>query len=79
MGGDETRLSEMSEGLPRAHVGHPDVQWVNAYPASLAAGPSRSTTASALRVVAKDFLGASLTKCLGRRYEPLRSGGCGQS
>ena len=57
MGGDKTRRSESSAGIPLAHVGNSDVQWANAYLASLAAGPSRSTTASALRVVAKDFFG----------------------
>ncbi len=36
---------------------HPDFQWAEAYLASLAVGPSRSTTESALRVVARDFFG----------------------
>ena len=36
---------------------HPDVQWADAYLASLAVGPPRSTTESALRVVARDFFG----------------------
>lgn len=57
MSGDNTRFSERSAGIPLAHVGNRDVQWANAYLASLAVGPSRSTTASALRVVAKDFFG----------------------
>ena len=39
---------------------HPDTQWAEAYLASLAVGPSRSTTESALRVVARDFLGREL-------------------
>ncbi len=36
---------------------HPDAQWANAYLASLAVGPSRSTTESALRVAARNFFG----------------------
>ncbi|MCQ3807359.1 MAG: site-specific integrase [Acidimicrobiaceae bacterium] len=36
---------------------HPDAQWANVYLESLAAGPSRSTTESALRVVTRDFFG----------------------
>ena len=36
---------------------HPDEQWAEAYLASLAVGPSRKTTESALGVVARDFFG----------------------
>lgn len=43
--------------MPLENVAHRDVQYANAYLASLAAGPSRSTTESALRVVARDFFG----------------------
>ena len=57
MCGYEGRLSEPVEDSRAIRVSHPDAQWANVYVESLAAGPSRFTTASALRVVARDFFG----------------------
>lgn len=57
-----SRLCETADGSQTARAGHPDIQWVNAYLASLAAGPSRSTTESALLVVARDFFGYEFDK-----------------
>lgn len=74
MCGYEGRLSEPVEDSRAIRVSHPDAQWANVYLESLAAGPSRFTTASALRVVARDFFGCESDQM---PWTELRASGVG--